>query len=126
MLEFLFELLGELLLQVGLELLVEWGLRPFAEPFRARPKPWLASIGYLLFGALMGGLSLLVLPHSFIAHHWLRVANVFVTPLIAGLCMALLGGWRRRRGQSTTSLDRFSYGFLFAISMAVVRYFYAT
>ena len=63
MLEFLFELLGELLLQLIGEVLVEVGLHSLAAPFKREPNPWMAAIGYAIFGALLGGLSLLVFPH---------------------------------------------------------------
>ncbi len=126
MFEFLFEVLGEFLLQIVLEILVEVGFRPLAEPFREAPTPWVAAIGYLLFGAAMGGLSLLVFPTHFVTNQALRVANVFLTPIAAGIGMATLGAWRTRRGQVTMRLDRFSYGFLFAIALAAVRFFFAT
>ena len=54
MIEFLFELVGEFLLQVFGELLVELGLRALAEPFQARPNAWFAAPAYLVFGAACG------------------------------------------------------------------------
>lgn len=59
MLEFIFEVVGEFLLQVLGEALVELGFHSLGEPFRRPPNPWLASLGYPLFGAILGGLSLL-------------------------------------------------------------------
>jgi len=32
-----------------------------------------------------------------------------------------IGAWRRRRGQRPVLLDRFAYGYLFALVMALVR-----
>jgi hypothetical protein len=119
--ELLFEFLGELVLQVVGELLFEVGLRSLAAPFRKRPNPYLASIGYVLLGALAGGLSLWVFPSLFIASHSGRIANAIVTPFIAGGCMAAIGAWRRRRDQELILLDRFAYGYLFALVMALVR-----
>jgi hypothetical protein len=123
--ELLFEFVGEFVLQIVLELLVEVGLRPLVEPFRQRPTPWVAAIGYLLFGAAVGGLSLLAFPQHFVHNPVLRVVNTFATPLCAGAVMAALGHWRQRQGQVTSRLDRFAYGFLFALGLAVVRYFFA-
>jgi hypothetical protein len=40
--------------------------------------------------------------------------------------MALIGIWRDRRGQEPIRLDRFAYGYLFALSLALVRFFLAT
>ena len=119
--ELLFEFLGELLLQVVGELLFEVGLRSLAAPFKKRPNPYLASIGYVLLGAAAGGLSLWIFPSLFIGSHSGRIANAVVTPFIAGGCMAALGAWRRRRDQELILLDRFAYGYLFALVMALVR-----
>jgi MYXO-CTERM domain-containing protein len=63
-----------------------------------------------------------VFPNLFIASHLGRVANVVVTPILAGAAMAMLGAWRRRRDQSTVLLDRFAYAFIFAMAMALVRF----
>ena len=49
------------------------------------------------------------------------LAGPYATLLLAGLAMAALGAWRSRRGQATLRIDRFSYGYLFALSMALVR-----
>jgi hypothetical protein len=56
----------------------------------------------------------------------MRVANLVLTPLAAGLMMSLMGAWRRRRGDDLIRLDRFSYGVLFALAMALVRFFFAS
>ena len=122
MLELLLELLGEFLIQVFGELLVEFGLQALAEPFLKRPNPWLAAVGYSIFGGLLGGASLLLLPKHLVANASWRVLNLIFTPLAAGLCMAWLGSWRARRGQSLIRLDRFAYAYLFALAFALVRF----
>ena len=124
MLEAILELIGEFLLQIAVEALVELGLHSLAEPFRRAPDPWLAALGYLLFGALLGGLSLLVFPANFVPGPW-RIVNLAVTPLAAGLLMALVGKWRARRGQDVLRIDRFAYGYLFALALALVRFSFA-
>ncbi len=121
LLELLFEFFGELLLQVLAEALFELGLHSLASPIKRRPNPYLATIGYVLFGALAGALSLWIFPSLFIASHAGRIVNVIVTPLIAGAAIAAIGAWRRRREQQLVLLDRFAYGYLFALVMALVR-----
>ena len=121
LLEIALEFLGELLLQVFAEALFELGIHSLKAPFKARPNPYLATIGYVLFGAVAGGLSLLVFPSLFIHSHLGRIGNCVLTPVIAGACMAAIGVWRRGRGQETVLLDRFAYGYLFALVMALVR-----
>lgn len=121
------QFLGELLLQAAGEFIAELIGRSLSEPFR-RPKPlhpWLAAVGYIIFGALAGAISLWVIPTLFISAPWLRLVNIFLTPFVAGILMATLGSWRERHEQETIRLDSFVYGFFFALSMALVRFTWA-
>ncbi|MBL8343486.1 MAG: hypothetical protein JNL30_18600 [Rubrivivax sp.] len=125
MIEFLIEVVGEFVLQFLLEVLAEFGYRSVTEPFRSTPHPVLAGIGYAMFGAAVGGLSLLAFPHHLTPSGMARVLNLVLTPLACGACMAVLGAWRRKHGQALVRLDRFSYGFLFAFAIAITRYHFA-
>lgn len=120
--EFLLELLFEFVIQIIGEALLEIGLRSLAEPFRKPPDPLLAALGYTLFGTIFGLISLWLFPrHTVVSTDW-RLVNLFVTPVMAGVCMSLLGAWRAKRGQAVLRIDSFSYGFLFAICFALVRF----
>jgi hypothetical protein len=123
--EFLFSFLGEFVLQVLGEVFIEVGLHSLAEPFRKEPKPWLAAVGYMVFGAVIGGLSLLVFPHYLVASKSLRVANAALSPIAAGLSMAIMGKWRARRGQAVLRIDKFAYGYVFALAFGLVRFWFA-
>ena len=118
------QLLGELLLQLFAEALAELGLEAIREAIRpSKPgRPFVAAIGYVLLGALFAFLSLWPFPHSFAHHIWLRLANLVIAPSIAGLAMVALGRWRISRGQVELYLHRFGYGFLFALTFALVRF----
>ncbi len=123
--EFLLELLFEFVIQIIGEALLEIGLRSFAEPFRKPPDAWLAALGYTLFGTIFGLISLWLFPHHMVVSTDWRLVNLFVTPVMAGGCMSLLGAWRAKRGQAVLRIDSFSYGFLFAICFALVRFQWA-
>jgi hypothetical protein len=125
MLEILFELFGELILQLFGEILLELGLHTLAEPFRREPNVWLASIAYAAFGAAAGGLSLLFFSHYFTPAGLLRTANLFLTPVAVGLCMAGMGAWRARRNEPVFLLNKFLYGFIFAAGIATIRFRFA-
>jgi hypothetical protein len=125
MLEFLLQVLGEFLLQAIGEALLEVGLHCLAEPLKKPPNSWLASLGYAIFGAIFGGLSLLVLPHHLTPAGALRITNLVLTPIAVGGLMSAMGAWRARRGETTFRIDRFSYGFLFALVFALVRFEFA-
>jgi multisubunit Na+/H+ antiporter MnhG subunit len=120
--EIIFELLAELLLQIVFEVLAELGVHSVKETFKRPPNPFVAAIGYAIFGALAGGISLFWHPTHFTKTLTARVAVLILVPLAAGAAMALLGAWRRRRDQSLIRLDRFAYGYLFALAMAATRF----
>lgn len=119
LLQAILEILGQAIFEVGAEI----GLRSLAEPFRrSRPiNPILAGIGYLLYGAMAGGLSLLW-PRMLVVSWWLRILNLVITPVACGFIMDKVGQVRERRGDKTIRFDTFLYGYLFALAMAVVRF----
>ena len=124
MIEIILELAGEFLLQAFGEVLLEIGLQSLSEPLRRKPNPWLAAIAYANFGALAGGLSLLVFKEHMVPEPW-RIANLIVTPLLVGAIMSVLGSLRMRRGEPVLGIDRFAYGYVFALAIALVRFIYA-
>lgn len=124
MLELVLEVLGEFLVQVIGEALLELGLHSLTEPFRKLPNPWVAALGYTIFGAIFGGLSLLAFPTNLVPQPW-RVLNLILTPLAVGGTMVLMGIWREKRGQPVLRIDRFAYGYLFALSLALMRFQFA-
>jgi hypothetical protein len=125
MIELLIELFGEFVLQVFGEALLELGLHSLAAPFQRKPNIWLASIGYAMFGAMAGGLSLVVFPHHFAPAGILRTANLFATPIAVGVCMVGIGAWRGKRQEPVLLINRFLYGFIFASGVALVRFHFA-
>jgi hypothetical protein len=121
--ELIFEIFGEFILQFIFEALSELGLHLFRRPSQREPaRPWLAVAGYVLLGLGCGALSLWIFPGFFVKSHVGRVVSLVVTPVLAGLSMAALGAWRRRRGDELLRLDRFAYGYAFALAMAAVRF----
>ena len=118
----------EFLLQVFGELLAQLGLRSLGEPFASREErnPILAAIGYCLLGLFLGGLSLLVFPEPFVRSERFPGINLIFTPVLTGLAMSSIGRLRERQGKSVLRLDTFVYGFLFAFAMAIVRFLYTT
>jgi hypothetical protein len=120
--EVIFQFLGELLLQIVFQFLVELGFHSLKNSFRHTPNPVLATIGYILWGLMAGGLSLWAFPNSIIADPMLRLLNLIATPIALGLLMTLIGRFRARKGQDLVRLDQFGYAFVFAFAMAIVRF----
>jgi hypothetical protein len=125
MFEFLFELIGELVLQALFEALAELGLQSTREVFKRPPNPALATLGYAIYGAGAGGLSLILHAAHFTHSPTARLAALIFVPIGSGLAMSLLGAWRRKQNQDLIRLDRFAYGYVFALAMALVRFFWA-
>jgi hypothetical protein len=122
MLEFLFEILGEFLLQAILEFFFELSVHAGWKPDRKPTNPWVAAIGYTVLGAVLGWLSLLVFPSYLVTSEPMRILNLILTPIAAGLLMAAMGAWRAQRGQPVLRIDKFAYGYLFAFALALVRF----
>ncbi|HEU4870240.1 MAG TPA: hypothetical protein VFT08_05260 [Pyrinomonadaceae bacterium] len=87
---------------------------------------FMAGVGYFLFGLILGGLSLLVFPQSFVRSERFHGINLLITPVVSGLLMAAIGRWRARHGDPLLRIDSFVYGFVFAFAMALVRFVYTT
>ena len=122
-LELLFEIFGEFILQFIFEALSEVGLHAFRKRTdRTPPSPWLAVLGYVILGAACGALSLWLFPSFFVKSHAGRVVSLVATPILAGAAMSMLGAWRRKRGEELLRLDRFAYGYAFALAMAAIRF----
>jgi hypothetical protein len=127
--EFLLELLAqfvfELLVQLIGQVLFEAGLHVLAAPFRRQQNPWVSALGYVVLGLMLGALTLWIVPAHVVKAPALRWANLLLSPVLAGICMSLIGTWRANRGQFLLRMDRFSYGYLFAFSVAAVRFVWA-
>ena len=126
--ELLFEFFGEIIVQVVFEALASAGLHIVRDPDDPprTTSPWLLIMGYALLGAVAGALSLLVFSHSLVHSPTARLVNLVVAPIAGGLAMAAIGSWRRQRGKIDVELDRFTYGYVFAFAMALVRFHWAT
>ena len=123
--EAVFQFFGELLLQAVFELLAELGFHSVRDTMKRPRNAVLSTVGFILLGAAAGGLSLLIFPHSPIADPDLRLANLFLTPVLVGGAMMLVGRVRQKKGQNLVRLDRFGYAFVFAFAMALVRFIWA-
>ena len=124
MLEVVFELFGELLLQLVVEALAQAGVHAVRDPDRP-PKEhsrWLIALGYVLFGLVAGALSLWLFPDYLIRSHAGRLAYLALGPVAAGAAVAAIGLWRSKRGVPRYGIDRFAYGYLFALSFALLRH----
>ncbi|MBU1109862.1 MAG: hypothetical protein KKB51_24485 [Candidatus Riflebacteria bacterium] len=96
------------------------------DPEALEPFSWVGSVIYYAgLGMIFGVTSLFLFPNSFIKSANGRLVYLFLTPVIAGMAMSLIGRVRDKNGEEPIRLDNFFYGFLFALSMALLRYYMA-
>jgi hypothetical protein len=134
MLELLFAIL-EMLFEVFFEAVFEfaaesvgaliWRLLDAVLDTSEFTNPVLATLAYLLLGGIAGGLSLVLLPHPLVHRSQVPGLSVFLSPLLAGLGMSLVGSTLRQRNKKPLQIESFGYGFAFAFGMALVRFLFA-
>ena len=121
--ELLFEIFGEFLLQLVVQLFGDLGSNVFNSYRKRGPRrPIVSAIGHVFFGALLGGLSVLVFRHSFAHTEWMRWTALLGSPVVAGAMSLVIGTRRRDAGKDWVAFETFSYGFAFAFAFALVRF----
>ena len=129
--EIIFELFGELILQVLGTVLGEIFSAMFGTGVSKasgwKPGPWTKAFLYFVAGCCLAGVSLGVFPHAYARSIDVRLAVMVGSPLACGLIMGFYTAWRsKNRYAGPFSFEGFFYGVLFAAPMTVGRYLYAT
>ena len=126
LLEIIFEFFLEFIVQIVGEVLTEAVFQKLSPTSWVRKtlNTLLAVLLYFGLGIIIGWISILIFPHSFIANSRLHGINLLITPLLAGLTMAGIGWIRQRRGKLVIPLETFGYGFVFAFGMALIRFLF--
>jgi len=119
----------QLVLEVGLQLFGSIGIdaatpprKTLAEDKKESGRGWLGLFAVL--GGICGGLSLIFAPNLLLPNLGLRVANLVVSPLLAGLLSYLVVAhvWTRRGWEPS---HHFWRAFWFALAFGLVRFAYA-
>lgn len=114
------------LFQFAFSLLVDLGFHSLKQTTAKRKErnPIFAGIAYALLGLIFGGVSLLIFPEAIVRSGRFHGINILVSPALAGLGMAGLGWLLERSGKRRLRMDSFIYGFVFALPMALVRFYF--
>ena len=123
-LEFILELLFEALVEIGISAIIAGvyrSLRQFRITAR-RGNPVAAAVWLVTVGLALGFLSVLILPHPLVHPSKLYGLSLLISPLLAGLAMAVVGRGVRRRGHVPVRIESFAYGFAFAFALALIRF----
>lgn len=124
MLALIVEIFLEFLLQVVVELVFDVFLHLFPERARRSLSTILTAGVYFGVGLFVGWVSLWFFPKAFVRSESFHGISLVIAPVLAGLAMAAIGMIRARRGKVVTRLESFSYGFLLAFGIALVRFWY--
>jgi hypothetical protein len=123
--EIVFEIILQILIQIPWDLGLSFGERRASEADHdANYLLWI--VGSLLAGALIGGISLLAFPHTFITHSWARITYLALAPLLSGFLSYFLA-------KNKSSIDVLTNRprmhalclFLFSLGITVIRFTYA-
>ncbi|MHC4871265.1 MAG: hypothetical protein ACYTFY_05425 [Planctomycetota bacterium] len=128
LLEIFLQIFAEFGIQLILELLLDVGAHRVKKHSRRTTeyKIGFSYALYLVLGITLGAVSTVILPKLFLVHNWMAITNIVVSPIIAGLVMALLGRRKRSKGKDVIRLESFANGWTFAFSFALVRYLVIT
>ena len=127
LLGFLVEIFLEFVVEMVAEAVFVFLLTAITEalgPSESR-SPVMGGLGYLLLGATTGRLSLLWFPFPLVQPSRFHGISLLVSPLLTGFLMAVLGSTLRKYNKRTVNLETFSYGFVFAFGMTLVRFLFA-
>ena len=83
---------------------------------------WAVLFLYFLIGSGVGWVSVLILPSMWLHSSGLRIANLLIAPLTAGLIGVLSSRWFYRNRSDVEPKDHFLPGFLFSFAVAAVRF----
>jgi hypothetical protein len=126
LLSVLFEVFGEVLLQLVTEAIFAFIDRSIQNASEGNEEwnPVFAIAGYLSLGVVFGFGSLMLFPHPLFHPTKFHGISLLISPLLTGLAMSQLGFLLRRKGKQPVRIESFAYGFAFALGMAVMRFLF--
>jgi hypothetical protein len=121
--EILFEILLEVVLPLIAEIFADAALNKvnrIVSRYEA-VRVVLTAIMYFGAGLLAGFFSLLIFPTAFARSSRLPGISLVITPVLGGIVVSYIAWLRVRTSDWTIRLETFTYGFLFAFAMTLLR-----
>lgn len=120
----IFEIFGEALLQILMEIIAALLSRAIRKLFviSRRLGPELIALILAVAGGAAGLFSLMIFPHPLVHPSRFHGVSLLISPVATGLVMALIGRTIRRRGWKPVRIESFGYGFVFALAMQLIRF----
>ena len=122
--EVIFTIVGEIILQVVAELFFNLGLGTIGNTLKRkkRANPFMAGVGFIILGSITGLFVSWLLPERIVPGVDLHGLSVLLAAAGTGTVMMFYGRWQTSLGKQTTYLATFWGGGLFAFSMALTRW----
>jgi hypothetical protein len=117
----------QVLAEIVLESLAWW---PVDLPSRGRQRPEAPSIKgscaiWFTVGALLGGLSVLLVKRTFLTHPALRLTNLLVAPLASAYLSEAIARHRQQANHHIIPRNHFWRAFWFTTGLVLLRFAYA-
>jgi hypothetical protein len=119
-LQFVIEVLFESFTYLPFEWATTRGERPLRDAITG------PCVGWLVGGACLGGLSLLIVPHTVLHQPWMRIANLIAAPLVSATVAKWLAQYRQQSNPSVVPQHQFWYAFWFSLGTTAIRFVYAS
>jgi uncharacterized membrane protein YadS len=97
------------------------GFRRFRVKTR-RANPIIATATFAVVGVSFGFLSVWLFPHRLVHPTRVRGISLLISPILTGMAMASIGRTVRKRGKQSVRIESFTYGFIFAFALSLVRF----
>jgi hypothetical protein len=124
------QFLFDLLLDTAISIPVDWvfGCEERARHNRGLEPPSSAPIlaGATIVGAVLGGMSLVVWPHTLLRFGWLRILNLVLAPALSGAIAFQASKRRRTRGSVSDDELHAVFAALLSFAFVAVRFLSGT
>ena len=117
------QFLVEFTINVLSHLPIDWPSKKRKTP--EREALWALCFLWLVGGGILGGLSLLVFDYALLQPAWLRVANLFASPVASAFLAKFIAAQRAEENPLILPRNHFWYGFWFSLGFAFIRFAYA-
>ena len=122
----IFQFLFETVLEGLLYLPFDWLEKKSDPSEESKPvsNETLVVIGAAVLGGVLGGISLIVMPHTWIRSDVLRICNMLLAPLISAGSAWMIAS-HRRASRRTSPRTHALFGFTFTLLFVLVRFAWA-
>ncbi len=124
--EIIFEIIFEVIVEVLGKYLTDYIAGPVWSSLKRSKlfEYFTTAIGYIIFGSIIGYISMLVFPKIFLKNSSLQLANLLFVPILVAFIVCIFGNWRNKIVLLKIKFEAFSFAYLFAFTVSFIRYYF--